>query len=197
MLRDVLLGALNHLLTGEEWAREHLKAFAGQTVRLDIPPLELALAITADGRFVAAEAETPCAVTIGLPPGAPLRLLSGLADRSSLMATAQIQGSADLADCLGFIFRNLRWDLESDLSPLVGDIMAHRLVGLGTQFVSWQQKLAGNLAQNLAEFLTEERPTLTGQRDAAHFSHGVAEASEILTKIEKRIDALESAHRQT
>ena len=47
MLSGVLPGifpaALNHLLAGEDWARARLQPFAGQTVRLEAPPLARAL----------------------------------------------------------------------------------------------------------------------------------------------------------
>ena len=34
MLLGAALGIVNHLLAGEDWARERLKPFAGQTARL-------------------------------------------------------------------------------------------------------------------------------------------------------------------
>lgn len=64
---------------------------------------------------------TAAAVSITLPADAPLRALT---DRPALMASAQISGSAEFAECLGFIRRNLHWDVEADVSTLVGDIAA-------------------------------------------------------------------------
>lgn len=195
MLHRTLLAALNHLLAGEEWAAKHLKPFAGQTIRLGLPPLVVDLAITPEGRFVSADGDTPATVTLTFPADAPVRLLSGLGDPSTLMASAQIQGSADLADCLGFVFRNLRWDVESDLAPLVGDIAARRLVGFGRQFIGWQQQLAGNLVRNLAEYFTEERPVISGRRDVAQFSRDVDAAAASLDQVERRVGALEAPRR--
>ena len=167
MLSGVLPGifpaALNHLLAGEDWARARLQPFAGQTVRLEAPPLALELTITADGGFAAA----------------------------ALMALAHIRGPADLADSLGFVLRNLHWDVESDLAAFVGDIAAHRLTRLGRRCVDWQRELARNLAENAAEYLVEERPTLVGRRDADRFSHDVGAAAARLAQLERRIDALE------
>jgi ubiquinone biosynthesis protein UbiJ len=197
MLHGALLAALNHLLAGEEWAGKHLKPFAGQTARLEVPPLVVDLAITPEGRFVSADSvsDTPATVTITFPASAPVRLLGGLADPSSLISSAQIQGSADLADCLGFVFRNLRWDVESDLAPLVGDIAARRLVGFGRQIIGWQQQLAGNLARNLAEYFTEERPAITSRRDLAQFSRDVDTVAASLARVERRVGVLEAPRR--
>lgn len=197
MLHRTLLAALNHLLAGEEWAGKHLKPFAGQAIRLELPPLVVDLAITPEGRFasVDGDADTPATVTLTFPADAPVRLLANLGDPAALMASAQIQGSADLADCLGFVFRNLRWDVESDLAPLVGDIAAHRLVGFGRQFIGWQQQLAGNLARNLAEYFTEERPVISGRRDVAQFLRDVDAVAASLDQVERRVGALEASRR--
>jgi len=195
MLHGIFLTALNHLLAGEDWSGKHLKPFAGQIVRLECPPLVVDLAITPEGRFVSAEGDTPANVTITLPAGALLGLLGGMADPSALMSSAQIQGSADLADCIGFVFRNLRWDVESDLAPLVGDIAAHRLVGFGKRFFAWQQELAGNLARNLVEYFTEERPAIAGRRDVQQLAHGVDAVAADLTQVERRVGALEASRR--
>lgn len=195
MVREAFLAALNHLLANEEWARAHLKPFAGQTARLELVPLAMDLAITDDGRFSAAGAGTSPAVTITLPANAPLRVLAGGADRSSLMASAQVRGSADLADCLGFVFRNLRWDVESDLATLVGDIAAHRLARSGKRFIDWQKQAAWNVARNLAEYLTEERPEIAASRDVARFVREVDSVAASLLRIEQRIGALEASRR--
>ena len=193
-LHTIPLSGLNHLLKGEDWARAHLKSFAGQTARLEMPPLRLAIAITPEGFFRHADNDNDLepTVRISLPADTPLRTLSGFADRSSLLASAQIQGSADLADCLGFVFRNLNWDVESDLAPWFGDIAAHRLVHCGRQFAGWQRKLGWNLARNLADFLTEENPTITKHQDVAEFGRQVTELGPWMISVEQRIASLEN-----
>ena len=128
MLPEIGLAGLNHLHSGEDWARSHLMPFSGQTFRIEVGSVALRLAITPEGLFRKQEnADIAPAVTLSLPAEVPLRLLGGLDERSSVLASAHISGSADLADCLGFVFRNLRWDVESDLASLVGDMAAHRL----------------------------------------------------------------------
>ena len=191
VLPGILPAALNHLLAGEDWARARLQPFAGQTVRLEAPPLALELTITADGGFAAAARDATAAVTLTLPADAPLRLLGSRMDAAALMALAHIRGPADLADSLGFVLRNLHWDVESDLAAFVGDIAAHRLTRLGRRCVDWQRELARNLAENAAEYLVEERPTLVGRRDADRFSHDVGATAARLAQLERRIDALE------
>lgn len=195
MLQDAFLAGLNHLLAGGEWARDRLAPFAGQSVRLELPPLHFVFEITPAGYFRKADGKTLAAVTISLPGASPLRLFAGLTDTSSLLDSAQVKGAAGLADCIGFVFRNLRWDIESDLAAVVGDIAAHRLVRGGRQLLDWQQKAAWNLARNVAEYLTEESPTIARHRDIAGFCRDVGTLASPLVSLEQRISALEKAPR--
>jgi hypothetical protein len=54
-----------------------------------------------------------------------------LLDRDALFASVKLSGSADLAECLAFVFRNLGWDIEEDLASVLGDIPARRLALTG------------------------------------------------------------------
>jgi ubiquinone biosynthesis protein UbiJ len=188
MLLGAALGIVNHLLAGEGWARERLQPFAGQTARLELGALTLPLAISPHGLFVAGERNLAPSVTITLPADAPLRALT---DRPALFASARLSGSAELAECLGFVFRNLRWDVESDLAQVVGDIAAHRLVAGGRQVVRWHQQQATNLAINLAEYFTEEDPAIARRLDLSDFCAEVARLPGELARLEARIAALE------
>jgi ubiquinone biosynthesis protein UbiJ len=192
MLLGAALRIVNHLLADESWARERLQAFAGQSARLECGPLRLPLLISPSGLFVdgnRAASEAEPGVTITLPGDAPLR---ALADGRSLFALAHLSGPAELAETLGFVFRNLRWDAEDDLARFVGDIAARRLVAGGRQIARWHWRQASNLAQNLAEYLTEESPTIARRPDVADFCAEVGRLPQQLECIEARIAALEA-----
>ena len=188
MLLGAALATVNHLLAGEDWARARLQPFAGQTARLEFGALTLPLAINADGLFVAAGESAPADVTITLPADAPLR---ALADRPSLFTAAHLSGSAELAETLGFVFRNLRWDAESDLARFVGDIAAHRLTAFGSGLARWHQQQALNLAANFAEYFTEEKPSIARRSDVADFCAEVTRLPDEVARLETRIAALE------
>jgi len=189
MLVDAALGCVNHLLAGEDWARKRLKGFAGQTACLELGKLRQPLEITLDGYFKEGNESATTSVVITLPADAPIRALT---DRPSLFSVARISGSAELAECLGFIFRNLHWDAESDLSLLVGDIAAHRLVEGGRRLARWQQQQAKNMALNLAEFFTEESPIIARHQDVSAFCSEVGCLQDWLDQLEKRVASLES-----
>lgn len=183
------VSALNHLLTGESWARERLRHFAGHHARLVSGPLRLDLAVDGEGYFRAADRPDDVlpAVTIELPADAPFRFLT---DRNSVFAAARISGTADFAETLAFVFRNLRWDVEEDLARVVGDIAAHRLVRIGRTFLGWQRRAGRNLAANAAEYLGEESGVLVPQREMARFRAEIEALREELARLESRISRL-------
>jgi ubiquinone biosynthesis protein UbiJ len=178
--------ALNHLLRQSAWARDRLASFAGKRVNLMIGPLQIPFVINDSGLLtvVANEAERPADVEIQLPADTPLRLLSG--GTGEAMKAARITGAADLADALGFVLRNLRWDAEEDLSRVVGDIAAHRLAGGIRAFAEWQQDAARRLAENLTEYAVHEKPTVLGAAAFKVFSEDLARFSEKLDSLKQR-----------
>lgn len=189
MLASTALRFANHILAGEAWARARLQFFAGQTAHLEFGKFSLPVAITSAGLLTTGDRNATPAVTISLPDDAPLRAFT---DRPSLLANARIAGSADLAETLGFVLRNLRWDAEDDLSRLLGDIAAHRLVQGGRQLALSQLRKAKNFALNVAEYLTEEDPTIARRADVSGFCRAVDAVQDDCTRFEKRLQRLES-----
>ena len=182
--------ALNHLLGQSAWARDRLASFSGKRVNLTIGPLKIPFVITPEG-LLAQETTGPEGtfdVEIELPADTPLRLIRG--GSGEAMKAARITGAADLADALGFVLRNLRWDAEEDLSRVVGDSAAHRLVGGAEAFGSWQRDAARRLAENLAEYAVHEKPTVLGGAAFKVFSEDLVKFRSQLEALETRIKRL-------
>ncbi|MGE5385093.1 MAG: SCP2 domain-containing protein [Betaproteobacteria bacterium] len=184
MLLDAFVRFLNHLLTGERWAQERLKPFAGQQVSLLCGPARFGLMVEGDGSLRPAPANDAAAVQIVLPADAPLRFVT---DRASLLSVTRISGNADLAEALAFLFRHLRWDAEADLADAVGDIAARRLAQGARQALAWQRDAAGRLAANFAEYFSEESRVLLPGRDLAAFAASVASLDANLKRLESRL----------
>ena len=187
MLDHAALSALNHLLAGAAWAQARLQPFAGRTLRLTLPPLQLDLVVEVDG-FLAVTSSDTFDVTIELP-AMPQLALRGV---DAATKAARIQGSADFADALGFVLRNLRWDYAEDLSKVVGDIAAQRISGQVSHLAGWHQQAARKLTENLAEYFTEEQPVLVKSRDAQDFGMAVKCLREDLETLEHRLVRLEN-----
>lgn len=187
MIDAVFLAGLNHLLQGANWARARLAPFAGRHAAIVVPPLLLGFAIAADGFCEAASEDASADVIVHLPADTPFRLLQGI---GKVMAGARVEGNAEFATELSFVFRNLRWDAEEDLSRIFGDIAAHRMVRAAGHLATWQKKTATNFAGNIAEYLTLENPLLVATSDFAAFRDAVTRLNADLTRLEARSKAL-------
>jgi len=180
-------GFANHLLAGEDWARQRLLAFSGQTAELQFGYALLRFTISKAGLLEEADVAAGALVSIRLADDAPVR---ALADRPSLFSSATVAGSAEFAETLGFVFRNLRWDVEHDLALLTGDVFARRALHLAVALGRWQGASARNLATSIAEYLTEEEAALVPRRALASFCSDVDALRDDLARLEKRVDRL-------
>lgn len=187
MLDLAVLQAFNHLLAAAPWARAKLAPFAGRRARLVLGPLPLEFRIAPDGTFESLGAGEP-SVEIVLPAGAALVLPEG---REAMMRGARITGAADFAEALGFVLRKLDWDAEEDLSRVVGDIAAHRIMKTAAGIASAQADAARRVAENLAEYLRYEQPVGVGKAALTAFSGEVAALRRDADAIERRIAALD------
>ncbi|AYH41877.1 SCP2 sterol-binding domain-containing protein [Azoarcus sp. DN11] len=188
------LSAANHLLARADWARERLAPHAGQYALLRAEPAELLFAIDADGYLIDAGTDTPPAVTLSVPLAALPGLIGG--DTNKAMKAVRIEGNAELADTLGFVFRHLRWDAEEDLSRIFGDIVAHRMVeGVGALRRMHERAWSG-LTGNLAEYLVEEQQALVTRGTLASLGDELGRLRDDLARLDKRVGRLSTAGRR-
>ena len=181
--------ALNHLLETEPWARERLAPFSGETVALAAPPLpELRLSILADGR-VAPAADDAAAPSLTLALGADA-LAAMARGEEYFMRAVEVTGNARLASEVMLLVRHLRWDPEEDLSRLVGDVAARRMVGLARDFAGWQIDAAQRLAEGLVEYAVEERRILVSRPELEPLAAGIARLRDAIERLEKRIERI-------
>lgn len=183
-----VLTAINHLLAPAPWARERLSPHAGQHALLHAEPFDILFTVLPDGFLTAADAGTTPSIRLSLPLAALPGLLTG--DPGKAMSKVRIDGNAEFADALGFVFRNLRWDAEEDLSRVLGDILAHRVV-LGAQVLrdegsrAWQA-----LGGNVAEYLTEEQPLLVTRVALERQGEELGTLRDDLARLDKRVERL-------
>ena len=194
MIEHPAVAALNHLLKAQGWARERLRPFAGKRVQFKLAPLpDLSLRIRDSGlvetEAKSASADAPADLTVTVQPGAIPHLL---ARDEAAMAQVDLAGPADLANTVQLLFRELAWDAEEDLSKIFGDILARRMAGTARDFLAWQKDAASRLAQNFAEYLTDEQPLLAHAQEAASLRRSLEVLNEDCTRLERRIEQLEA-----
>lgn len=188
MLASVAIAPLNHLLRGESWARKRLQPCAGKTARFRLPPfLSLALTVQASGEVSSASSGTPDDAVFTLTPRLLPRLL---AQEEDAYREIRISGDSAFAEEILHIGKNLHWDVEQDLSGVVGDIVAHRVVRAGDRLMNWHTETIRNLSQTLVEYLTEERPLLAKPIDMQGLIQEINALRDDAAQLEERVKAL-------
>jgi ubiquinone biosynthesis protein UbiJ len=177
---------VNRLLDAEPWARERLARFAGETVELvplPLPPLRMT--ILEGGRLEAGGEAPDLRLEVG--PGAILALARG---EEEFLRALEVKGNARLAQEVASLARHLRWDVEEELSRVVGDVAAHRIAGAARDFAQWQVDTAKRITTAAADFLAEEARILVRREEQANHARAVAELRDALARLEKRIERL-------
>lgn len=151
-----LVKLLNRVLRDYPRARAELAAHAGKVVAIDIDPFAGRFRIDADGstEMFGEGFDAPPALVFQISPALLPRLM-----RRDETAYREIvfTGDSELASLLSNIARNVEWDIEEDLSKLIGDIAAHRVIDGLRGAVQWRDDAGERLTANIAEYLTEEK----------------------------------------
>jgi ubiquinone biosynthesis protein UbiJ len=184
---SLIPAALNHLLSQEQWAREKLAAHQGKVACLDAGMLPVRLKVAADGLLQSAGADEAPAVTIRLSL-ADLPLI--LQDRERAFSRVTVEGDAEFANVISQLSQSLRWEAEEDLAKVVGDVAAVRMVEGARQALGGIRSLHRKFAENAAEYLLEESPTLVRKQEAATFAADVNRLRDDAERLAKRIERL-------
>ena len=187
MLATPAAATINHLLSRQPALCRRLAAHAGKTACIDTGFMTLNLSVAADGLLQSATDEKPN-VTIRLKLADVPRMLTEMERAFSYVA---IEGDADFAKAISDVAMGLRWEAEEDLAPFVGDIAAVRIVKTARAAMSTAKSNAHNLAENIAEYLLEENPTLLRPEAADRFAMEVAILRDDTERLAKRIALLE------
>lgn len=192
-LTQSAVATINHLLAGEDWARASLRRHAGKLACIDTGHLQLRLYVGADGLLEAGEADAVPNVTIHVKL-ADLPLIAQNRDRA--FSYVRIEGDAEFANTISQLSRGLRWEPEHDLERLFGPIGAQRLAGGARSALANARSSGRRLAENLAEFLVEERPVLVRPGQVDEFGAGVVRLRDDAERAAKRVARLEQLFAQ-
>jgi ubiquinone biosynthesis protein UbiJ len=177
---------LNRLLAAEPWARERLAPYAGETLELRAPPLPaLRFSILPGGTVRAGDAEPGLLMTF--KPELFAALVRG---EEHALRAVDVEGNARLAAEVLVLARHLRWDVEEDLSRVVGDAAAHRLAEAGRAFAGWHLDAAARLAAAFADYATEERRLLVRRADLDALADSLGALRDSIARLDKRIERL-------
>ena len=183
---------INHVLGREPWACAELARHAGKSILLQLPLGNLCFEINPEGLLAVLNK----ALTPSLTLEVSAKALSDLAGSSGTLReqafkAVKITGDADLAQLLGRLAGQLRWEYEEDLARLVGDAPANFAVRQGKKFVSATRSAAQDLLGNVVEYVSEEKQVLLNKRDFMIRKTELSELRESVERMEKRIQYLE------
>ena len=179
--------ALNHVLRSAPLALERLRRHAGRTAAFHVGPVTLAFTVQTTGEVTAALPGATRDLTVRISPF----LLPRLAARDeAAYREVDMQGDPELAQEVSFLARHLTWDVEEDLSRVVGDIAAHRMVAGARGVAHWGREAVLRTAQGAAEYWTEESPLVASRVKVEDFVHAVAELRDAVERLEKRIERI-------
>jgi ubiquinone biosynthesis protein UbiJ len=181
------------LLAQEAWARDALALHAGKIALIDTGALALRLMVTSDGMFDVAADDLAPDVTIRLKL-ADLPLMAQ--NRERAFSYVKIEGDAEFANAISQLSKGLRWEAEHDLEPFIGPIAARRMASTARDAAAAISSTHRKLAENVAEFLTEEQPMLVKPAEAEAFGSGVARLRDDVDRTAKRLAKLEKLFAQ-
>ena len=196
---------INHVLAGEPWASAELAKHAGKAIALEMPFGRFAVQITNSGLLEAVRHADSTEISDGeaVPPIRTALVLTISSQALSTLLTSSgpirenafksvtIAGDADLAQLLGRLAGQLRWECEEDLSKIIGDAPAHFAVAQGKKIASAGKAAGRDLLENAVEYLSEEKKVLLNQRDFAIHKNQLMELRDSVERLDKRIALLQ------
>jgi ubiquinone biosynthesis accessory factor UbiJ len=183
-------GAINRLTAATPLARERLGRFAGKTAVFRVGPLPVSLTVQTTGEVLPAAAEAPGDLEVRISPFLLPRLA---AHDESAYRDVETTGDVEFAGEVAFLAKHLKWDVEEDLSKVVGDAAANRLVSTAKSAAAWGKDASERLAAGAAEYFTEEDPLIASRVKVEDFVAGVSDLRDAVERLEKRIANIEKS----
>lgn len=186
-LSTSVVAGINHLLVQEPWARDKLAAHAGKSACFDAEIAAFTMAVAADGMLESATENSAPDVTIRIK-AADLLLIAQ--NRERAFSYVKIEGDADFANTISQMSQSLRWEAEADLAKIFGDITAVRMVSTAKAVFETAKSTQTKVAENVAEFLLEEKPMLVRPQAVADFASDVVKLRDDVERLGKRVEKL-------
>ncbi|HSR02527.1 MAG TPA: SCP2 sterol-binding domain-containing protein [Methylophilaceae bacterium] len=190
MFKTIASQFLQHLTNQNSWSRKYLLPFAGKVLQFNILPIKTKLIILEDGSLGIPPDHATSDAIIHIPPSLAIRLMAN--DESAKMEI-RIDGDSHLATEVTKVLQYVRWDVEDDLSKVVGDISSNKVVTMAKESAQAVKNQATNLTEMLIEFWQEEKPILAKQWQVNQFNTDVDSLHSDMNRLEKRLNKLKKS----
>ena len=113
-----------------------------------------------------------------------------MAQDESAKMQIKIDGDTHLATEFSKVLQQMRWDIEEDLSHLVGDIAANKVVAGSQKLAQETKKQTINLAEMLSEYWQEEKLVIAKKWQVEKFVQDVDSLKSDIARFEKKLQKL-------
>ena len=184
---------VNRVLSDYPMARQRLASHALSRVDVRAGPLAVSLRITQQGGVEpvgeGGEGDETAKVAFKVPVSALPGLLQKDANAYREIA---FEGDSELAHALSTVARGVEWDIEEDLSRLLGggkfgDIVSHGLADTAKSFKAWGDEAGQRFTENVAEYLVHERDAFITKDDLETFARDNETLRDDVARLEARI----------
>jgi len=185
-----VLRAINHLIEQERWAHELLLPREGQSISIALPIGDFQISIQ-EGMFVNGGNTNPSSVNLVITQEAIWTFLKE--GKSGAMKFVKISGDIDFAADLNRLAADLKWEVEEDLSKLVGDATARRVVLESQKMVHQTQLAMTDLKGGIRDYLVYEKNILVDSQQMNDFKSELRLLRDQIDRAEKKVNQLEHA----
>lgn len=191
MLNSLSLPLINRALSDDAWAMKRLAPFSGSSVRISLADKQIVrYTIEPNGLLAAHEVfgEDEPSLSIDLPADAASRFISH--GRHGMIKAARIRGNIDLANAVNDVLDNIRPDPEAFLASKIGDIAAHRTMGLFHSLKQSAAQLVARLKDQFSEHVAEGHSVIVPNEEVARFMAEVDTLRNDVARLQYRIERL-------
>ena len=176
---------LNHVLSQNDWMSSRLKKFHNKTILIKISEISIYLSVNKKGllEHIGHVKNPDASITMPIKSFINQIILKENKDIT-------IKGDIDLAKEVSEILKKIKWDIEEDLSKIIGDVAANRAGILGGKILNESKKITINIAEAFKEYWEEEKPLIAKKTRVHQFLAEIDNISEDVERIEAKINSL-------
>jgi len=187
-----LESALNHALSLDPESQAKLATLDGRSVQLHLQGVDMALAITVEGRRLkVGPAPERSDLRVAATPGSLLAMLFRRRDESLAPGKVDIAGDAELALRLEKLASGFAPDFEEAFARNFGDVIGVPLAKAVREGLAHARETASHLSQDGAAWLRDETGIAVAPGEVERFLDDVDALRERSERLEARLARLE------
>lgn len=183
--------AFNRVIRLDPDMPQRIRQLSNKTVRIECLPFQFNLYLQCvDDQIICHQHyQGKCDTTISGTPWAMASLgLGSWANQSSLFAgEVTITGDMEFGQDIKRLIDDFSIDWEEVLSPMMGDVLAHQMVGGARHLLNWGLETGQALKQNFTEFTQEEIKLFPAKEAVKDFCHDVDQLRLAYDRLEARV----------